>query len=285
MRRECRERFPRHIRQRKPVVSDPGMHHGTCVTHVPWYMSGLLARGGGKYVAGIPGACATRNFTYLTKTHIQCHALNCAVILTQVHVLRLKITHPINSCLSLTHSFICMCKLSLNVSVVSQFHFTRSHCHSHSHKEWLGYPWCVCFRFHFLHQTPCLDLVKRISFTSFLGVEWIVEKFRHPLPGLYRGSLQTSVWVLLGTLPGDSSWKTQEAYFHFRHLEGLTGEARPVSGHWGPTSSLVGSVLSQLAQSTNPCSPHSPPSNFKGEYVFPKIKIWNLEFKIFRPFL
>ena len=29
MRRECRERFPRHRLQRKPLVSDPGMHHGT----------------------------------------------------------------------------------------------------------------------------------------------------------------------------------------------------------------------------------------------------------------
>ena len=37
--RECRERFPRHRLQRKPLLSDPGMHHGTCVTHVPWYMS------------------------------------------------------------------------------------------------------------------------------------------------------------------------------------------------------------------------------------------------------
>ena len=25
-----------------PRVSDPGMHHGTCVTHVPWYMSRSL---------------------------------------------------------------------------------------------------------------------------------------------------------------------------------------------------------------------------------------------------
>ena len=47
MRRKCRERFPRHILQRKPFVSDPGMHHGTCVTHVPWCMSGLLTHGGG----------------------------------------------------------------------------------------------------------------------------------------------------------------------------------------------------------------------------------------------
>ena len=46
-----RERFPRHRLQWKLLVSDPGMHHGTCygVGNVP----------------GIPGACATRNFTYL----------------------------------------------------------------------------------------------------------------------------------------------------------------------------------------------------------------------------
>ena len=37
MRRECWERFPHHWLQRKPLVGDPGMHHGTCdaraVTH------------------------------------------------------------------------------------------------------------------------------------------------------------------------------------------------------------------------------------------------------------
>ena len=37
MRRECRERIPQHRFQRKPLVSDPGMYHGTCVTHVPWW--------------------------------------------------------------------------------------------------------------------------------------------------------------------------------------------------------------------------------------------------------
>ena len=48
MRWECRERFPCHILQRKPLVSDPGMQHGTCVTHVPWCMAGSPTRGGGK---------------------------------------------------------------------------------------------------------------------------------------------------------------------------------------------------------------------------------------------
>ena len=46
MRRECRECFPRHLFQRKPLLNNPGMHHGTCVTHVPWCMSGSLTRGG-----------------------------------------------------------------------------------------------------------------------------------------------------------------------------------------------------------------------------------------------
>ena len=50
--------FPRHRLQRKPLVSYPGMHHGTCVTHVPWCMSGSLTRGGGENVPVIPGACA-----------------------------------------------------------------------------------------------------------------------------------------------------------------------------------------------------------------------------------
>ena len=43
------------------------MHHGTCVTHVPWCMLGSLTRGGGENVPGIPGACAIRNITYLVR--------------------------------------------------------------------------------------------------------------------------------------------------------------------------------------------------------------------------
>ena len=60
--------FSCHRLQRKPLVSDPGMHHGTCVTHVPWCMSGSLSGGSGENVLGIPGACATRNFTYLVRS-------------------------------------------------------------------------------------------------------------------------------------------------------------------------------------------------------------------------
>ena len=35
--------------------------------HVPWYMPGSLTHGGWENVPGIPGACATRNVTYLAK--------------------------------------------------------------------------------------------------------------------------------------------------------------------------------------------------------------------------
>ena len=41
------------------------MHHGTCVTHVPWCILGSLTRGGGENVPSIPGACATCNVAYL----------------------------------------------------------------------------------------------------------------------------------------------------------------------------------------------------------------------------
>ena len=34
------------------------MHHGTCVTHLPWCMSGSLTCGDGENVPIIPGACA-----------------------------------------------------------------------------------------------------------------------------------------------------------------------------------------------------------------------------------
>ena len=37
MHRECRERF-----SSPPGATDPDMHHGKCVTHVPWCMPGSL---------------------------------------------------------------------------------------------------------------------------------------------------------------------------------------------------------------------------------------------------
>ena len=64
MHRECREHFPCHWIRRKPLVIDPGMHYGTCMTHVPWCVSGWITRGGEE---NVPRACATRNFAYLAR--------------------------------------------------------------------------------------------------------------------------------------------------------------------------------------------------------------------------
>ena len=60
-------RFSRRRLQRKLLVSDLGMHHGTCSTHVPWCMPKSLTRDGGENVTDIPGACATCNFAYLIR--------------------------------------------------------------------------------------------------------------------------------------------------------------------------------------------------------------------------
>ena len=55
-----------------PRINDPGMHHGTCATHVSWWMPGSQTSGsfGSRWrgkLPGIPGACTTRNFTYLVR--------------------------------------------------------------------------------------------------------------------------------------------------------------------------------------------------------------------------
>ena len=62
--------FPRRRLKRKPLVSDPGMHHGTCVTHVPWCMSGSLTCGDGENVPGIPGACAPAILRIWQEAHV-----------------------------------------------------------------------------------------------------------------------------------------------------------------------------------------------------------------------
>ena len=59
---ECGERFPRHQLQRKPLVSDLGVHNGSCVMHV-----GSLTRDGRENDPGIPDAYAVRNFTHLAR--------------------------------------------------------------------------------------------------------------------------------------------------------------------------------------------------------------------------
>ena len=83
MRRECRECFPRHQFQRKPLVSHSGMHHGTCVTHVPWCMSGPINPDGGENVPGISGARATRDFTYLVRGPCHDSLFQCAHLIVK----------------------------------------------------------------------------------------------------------------------------------------------------------------------------------------------------------
>ena len=61
--------FPHHWLQRKTLVSNPGMHHGTCVTHVPWWMPESLVPDGGENVPGIPGACAPAIFRIWQEAH------------------------------------------------------------------------------------------------------------------------------------------------------------------------------------------------------------------------
>ena len=71
MGRECREHLSRHRLLWKPLVSDPAMHHGTCVTHVSWCMSWSLTRGGRE---NVPGTWTTRNFAYLARRPWHHHA-------------------------------------------------------------------------------------------------------------------------------------------------------------------------------------------------------------------
>ena len=73
--------FPRRRFQSKPLVSDPGMHHGTCVTHVPWCMSESLTCGDGENVPGIPGACAPAMLRIWQEAHGQ-RSLSVIVVLS-----------------------------------------------------------------------------------------------------------------------------------------------------------------------------------------------------------
>ena len=56
-----------------PRVSDPDMHHGTCVTHVPWCMPGSLTNGflwsrwWGKTFPAFPAHAQPTIFAYLVR--------------------------------------------------------------------------------------------------------------------------------------------------------------------------------------------------------------------------
>ena len=75
--------FPHHQLHIKPLINDPSMHHGTCVTHVPWCMSGLLIRGGGESVPGIPLRMHNANFYVSGKRPIS-HGVETTVLVSYV---------------------------------------------------------------------------------------------------------------------------------------------------------------------------------------------------------
>ena len=78
--------FPRRRIQRKPLVSDPGMPHGTCVTHVPWGMSGSLTCGDAENVPGIPGACAPAILRIWQEVHCLLYKLIVMLPLYSYHI-------------------------------------------------------------------------------------------------------------------------------------------------------------------------------------------------------
>ena len=80
-------------------VSDPNMHHGTCVTYVPRYMPSMA----GKNFPSIPHACATCNFTYLA---------------------RCPLVHKMVYCLFTAKLYdLCQCSFSVNSTLKTRFQY------------------------------------------------------------------------------------------------------------------------------------------------------------------
>ena len=83
-------------------ASDPGMNHGTCVTHVPWCMSVSLTRGDGENVPSISGACTTHNFTYLVRGPYTVNLVYAFSFLSMVLPKQCKKDVPWTTCLQCT---------------------------------------------------------------------------------------------------------------------------------------------------------------------------------------
>ena len=105
--------FPCCRLQRKLLVSDPGMHHGTCVTHVPWCMSGLLACDGGVNVPGILGACAPAIFRIWQEAHGSASSLIGYLLYTKVVMMRCQ--HVLWSNHQLLQIYVFVCRLVVNI--------------------------------------------------------------------------------------------------------------------------------------------------------------------------
>ena len=115
--------FPRRRFQRKPLVSDPGMHHGTCATHVPWCMSGSLTYGDGENAPGIPRACAPA----ISRIWQEAHTVPVSSILTPSRYISTSPKKQVS---------IAVTELKVHSYEISHFHFlwnflkkfTRFHC-------------------------------------------------------------------------------------------------------------------------------------------------------------
>ena len=120
--------FPHRRFKRKPLVSDPGMHHGTCMTHVPWCMSGSLTCGDGENVPGIPGACAPAILRIWQEAHGLCFDLFCCGYMP------VEFNHILQGCFTGTGAII-----RLLVWTSPQHHAQKArHQNSIVSKEW----WC-----------------------------------------------------------------------------------------------------------------------------------------------
>ena len=173
MRLECRERFPRHRPQRKPLVSNPSMYHSTCVTHMPWCMLGSLTCSGGENVPGIPSACAAHNFMYLARgpwsiTPVaqipQCTSTISHNVLFCNRNVHMCAHFCYKSALWDIHLIYCgICEMGLMCFEISMnkhhsifTHTDKQQVLMHGHQEWMSRTVCVTFTWDMYIYMSCL---------------------------------------------------------------------------------------------------------------------------------
>ena len=105
MRRECRERFPP-----PPLVSDPDMHHDTCVTHVPWCIPGSLtscflwSRWRGKTFPAFPAHAQPAILRIWQEAHVK------VWINARMEASRGQLIYPISSvCIDMKYKIVLKC--------------------------------------------------------------------------------------------------------------------------------------------------------------------------------
>ena len=89
-----------------PWVSDPDIHYGTYVTHLPWWMlrsliSDFLRNRWRENVPGTPGSCTTRHFTYLARGPYGHTVRTLQTVLKGLHLVTFPL--PIHSSLISSH--------------------------------------------------------------------------------------------------------------------------------------------------------------------------------------